>query len=141
MTMTREYSMQSIVLICILSLCALSTFAQETKKTEIENYLDTWLTANSKTHVEIYQTNKEDIYAGRVVWHMDPDQQDNVGQDMVKNLQYDVNSKKFINGQIDMEGSSVKCEMQLKGKNELEVKIRKGLAKKTVIWTRVDKGD
>jgi hypothetical protein len=107
-------------------------------KTGIQNYLGTWLTANSKAHVEIYQTDTEDIYAGKMVWHMDPDQKDKVGRDMVENLEYDVKSKTFINGRIEMEGKSAKCEMQLKEKDELEVTIRRGPMKKKVIWTRVD---
>jgi hypothetical protein len=119
-------------------MCAFSTFAQENNNTEIKHYLDTWLTANSQAHIEIYQTDKEDTYAGKVVWHMDPDQKDNIGQDMVENLQYDARGKKFINGSIDMEGKSAKCEMQLKGKDELEVSIKRGPMKKKVIWTRVD---
>jgi uncharacterized protein (DUF2147 family) len=136
--MKKESTMRTVLLISICALCAFGTFAQANQKTDIEKYLDTWLTANSKAHVEIYQTDKEDIYAGKVVWHMDPDQKDNVGQDMVENLQYDVDNNKFINGTIDMDGKSAKCEMQLKGNNELEVKLRRGLIKKTVIWTRVD---
>ncbi len=139
--MTKENSIRAIALMYLASLCACSAFAQEDEQTELESYLDTWLIANSKAHVEIYETENEGIYAGKVVWHVDPDQQDKIGEDMVENLQYDIKGKKLSEGRIDMEGKSAKCEMVLKGTDQLEVTIRRGPIKKKVIWSRVEKGD
>ncbi|MEQ9426454.1 MAG: DUF2147 domain-containing protein [Cyclobacteriaceae bacterium] len=126
--------------------------AQEISSDDI---LGVWLTDDKESQIEIYKKNN--LYFGKVIWMLEPNNEDGtpktdinnpkkplqsreiIGLNIIENFSF--NGDEWTDGEIydPNNGKTYSCVMKLEG-DQLEVRGYVGISLfgRTVVWTRVN---
>ncbi|RNC83774.1 MAG: DUF2147 domain-containing protein [Balneola sp.] len=138
------------LLFLFISLFSISTFSTPDDGDQI---LGTWVNKEQTTHVEIYK--KDGRYYGKIAWlprtvdqdgnpitdRNNPDEElrdrELLGADILEGFEYEEGEWKGGTLYSPQNGQKVSPTLQINSDGELNMKVKKGLMKRTVTWTRL----